>query len=153
MFEPFKPYYNSALDSWMMTNPGIPVTIFQIAKCVGYAFDNSMTPNNIKAGSRKCRIVPLHDFEDNYILMSSATIREEPLEESQAEITVEAHASNSDFGVLKAHASNGVLEVHASSADHELKKIFQQLLFLKQQNNYLGTQKHSREKPRKSCKS
>lgn len=93
MFGPFKPYYNSALDSWMMTNPGIPVTIFQIAKCVGYVFDNSMTPNNIKAGFIKCRIVPLHDFEDNCILMSSVTVREERLEESQEEITVEAHAS------------------------------------------------------------
>lgn len=108
VFGPFKTYYNSALDSWMMTNPGIPVTLFQIAECVGHAFDKSMTPNNIKAGFKKCGIVPFdrHVFGDDDFLMSSVTDREEPLRESQQEVTVGTHAGNPDTGVLEAHASN-----------------------------------------------
>ncbi|XP_044764429.1 uncharacterized protein LOC123320994 [Coccinella septempunctata] len=111
VFGPFKTYYNSALDSWMMTNPGIPVTIFQIAECVGYAFDKSMTPNNIKAGFEKCGIVPFdsHVFGDGDFRMSSVTDREEPSKTSQGEITVETPTDKSE--VLEAHTGNKEIEL------------------------------------------
>lgn len=84
VYAPFKTYYNSALDSWMMRNPGKPITIFQIAKCVGYAFDKSMTPSNIKAGFKKCGIVPFdrYVFDENDFLISNVTDRNATLEES-----------------------------------------------------------------------
>lgn len=88
VFSPFKTYYNSAIDSWMMRNPGTPITIFQIAECVGYAFDKAMTPENIKSGFKKCGIMPFdrHVFQDFEFLSSSVTDREpQSLEDIQEE--------------------------------------------------------------------
>ncbi|XP_050506003.1 uncharacterized protein LOC126884188 [Diabrotica virgifera virgifera] len=83
VYAPFKTYYNSAMDSWIITNPGKPITIFQIAECVGYAFDKFMTPSNIKAGFKKCGIVPFnqHIFDESDFLISNVTDRNEILEE------------------------------------------------------------------------
>ncbi|XP_050510821.1 uncharacterized protein LOC126887385 [Diabrotica virgifera virgifera] len=74
---PFKTYYNSAMDSWMMRNPGRPITIFQIAECV------TMTPSNRKAGFKKCGIVPFnqHTFDESDFLISNVTDRNEISEE------------------------------------------------------------------------
>ena len=35
--KPFKTYYSQAMDSWMMRNPGKPISIYEIAHCVGIA--------------------------------------------------------------------------------------------------------------------
>lgn len=34
VFGPFKAYYNSAIDSWLLRNPGIPLTIYEIGEMV-----------------------------------------------------------------------------------------------------------------------
>ncbi|KAI4454495.1 hypothetical protein MML48_9g00005239 [Holotrichia oblita] len=43
-------------------HPEIPVTIFDIARCVNYAFGKSMTPVNIKSEFRKTGIYPFDKF-------------------------------------------------------------------------------------------
>ena len=35
VFGPLKKFYNAACDSWMLEHPGKPMTIFDIARCVG----------------------------------------------------------------------------------------------------------------------
>ncbi|XP_063931371.1 tigger transposable element-derived protein 6-like [Zophobas morio] len=53
VYASFKAFYNAAIDSWMLRHPGVPFTIYQVAECVGVAFEKSMTPVNIKSGFKK----------------------------------------------------------------------------------------------------
>lgn len=74
VFYSFKAHYNAAVDSWMLCNPGIPMTIYQVGSCVGLAHERSMTPSNIKAGFKKTGIYPFDsevfttgDFLTSYV--------------------------------------------------------------------------------------
>uniref|UniRef100_A0A2H1VRL1 SFRICE_011313 n=1 Tax=Spodoptera frugiperda TaxID=7108 RepID=A0A2H1VRL1_SPOFR len=82
---PFKVYYNSAIDSWMMRNPGKPMTIYNIAECVGVAYARAMTPMNIFAAFKKCGIFPFDPeiFTDIDFMPSEVTDRPEPQVQNQ----------------------------------------------------------------------
>jgi len=50
VFGPFKRYYNVAVKSWMLDNPGKAMTIYNIPQMVGVVFARSMTIENISSG-------------------------------------------------------------------------------------------------------
>ncbi|KAJ2937102.1 hypothetical protein O0L34_g19464 [Tuta absoluta] len=77
---PFKAFYNSAVDSWLMQNPGKNFTIYNVADCVSQAYLKSMTPMNITKSFKKCGIFPFDDtiFTDIDFLPSSVTDRPPP---------------------------------------------------------------------------
>ncbi|CAB3252737.1 unnamed protein product [Arctia plantaginis] len=52
---PFKSYYNAAIDSWLLCNPGKTLSIYNVAECVGIAYMRAMTPPPWKAEPRKNR--------------------------------------------------------------------------------------------------
>lgn len=81
VFASFKAHYNSAVDSWLLHHPGIPLTIYDVAACVGLAFERSMTPSNIKSGFQKAGIYPFdkHIFSKDDFLSSAVTDRPIPL--------------------------------------------------------------------------
>lgn len=80
LLAPFKAYYNGAVDSWLLRNPGRPMTIYNIAECVGPAYMKSMTPTNIVNAFKKCGIFPYDDqlFTDADFLPSTVTDRPQP---------------------------------------------------------------------------
>ncbi|XP_050685281.1 uncharacterized protein LOC126979789 [Leptidea sinapis] len=59
---PFKSYYNAAVDSWLLRNPGQCLTISYIAECVGIAYMKAMTPINIINSFRKTGIFLFDQF-------------------------------------------------------------------------------------------
>lgn len=75
VFFPFKAHYNAATESWLIRNPGRPVTIYEIAEWLGIAFEKSMTRQDIAAGFKKAGIFPFdkHIFTNDHYLMSSVT--------------------------------------------------------------------------------
>lgn len=77
---PFKTYYNAAMDSWMLRNPGCPVTIYEVGQFIGSAFMKAMTPSNIMQSFKKCGIYPFDKniFSDEDFLPSSITDRQNP---------------------------------------------------------------------------
>ncbi|XP_022204364.2 uncharacterized protein LOC111060980 [Nilaparvata lugens] len=77
VYQPFKAYYNTAVDSWLLHHPGTPLTIYQVAQCVGIAHERAMTPANIKAGFRRSGIFPFNNnlFTDDDFLVSYVTDR------------------------------------------------------------------------------
>lgn len=77
IFKPFKNSYNTALDSWMMRNPGKPLTIYDVAACVGIAHEKALTPSIIISAFRKTRIYPYdrNIFTDDDFLPSQVTDR------------------------------------------------------------------------------
>lgn len=68
VFGPFKRHYNTAVKSWMLDNPGKPLTIYNIPQLVASAFPNAMTISNILSGFRVTGIYPhdpnVHSKED-----------------------------------------------------------------------------------------
>jgi hypothetical protein len=52
VFHSFQSHYDRAIESWLLHHPGIPLSIYQIAECVGKAFEKCMTPSNIISGFR-----------------------------------------------------------------------------------------------------
>lgn len=102
---PFKVFYNSAIDSWMMRNPGKPMTIYNVAECVGLAYARAMTPMNISAAFKKCGIYPFDPevFTDIDFLPSDVTDRPEPelqdqnLDPNIENVEIESVKSNDTF--------------------------------------------------------
>lgn len=90
VFFSFKSHYNTAIESWLLRNSGRPITIYDIASCVGVAFEKSMTPRNITSGFKKSGIYPFdkHVFTDDDFIVSSVTDRALP------EDPMVAHGSN-----------------------------------------------------------
>lgn len=74
---PFKTFYNSAMDSWLMRHPGESVSIYQVAECVGQAFLKALTPLNIVNAFKKCGIHPFDEsiFTEEDFLPSDVTDR------------------------------------------------------------------------------
>ena len=70
VYGPFKKYYNSACDGWIVGHPGRTMTIYDIAGVVGTAFPRAMTPANILSGFRVSGISPFDRFifnEDDFL--------------------------------------------------------------------------------------
>lgn len=80
IYSPFKTYYNSAMESWMLKNPGKPVTIYDLAELIGTAFTRAMTPTNIINSFKKTGIHPFDRdiFTDEDFLPSTVTDRPNP---------------------------------------------------------------------------
>ncbi|XP_026331553.1 uncharacterized protein LOC113238919 [Hyposmocoma kahamanoa] len=82
IYAQFKTFYASAMESWMMRNPGHPVTIYDVGSLIGQAFEKSMTPVNIRKSFMKTGIYPFdrHIFSEDDFMPSSVTDRPEVLE-------------------------------------------------------------------------
>ena len=70
VYGPFKKYYISACDGWIVGHPGRTMTIYDIVGVVGTAFPRAMTPANILSGFRVSGISPFDRFifnEDDFL--------------------------------------------------------------------------------------
>lgn len=80
VFGPFKRYYNTAADEWLLTHPGRPLSIYDMAELVGKAYPLAFTNVNICKGFEVNGIVPLNEniFTDDEFLSSYVTDRALP---------------------------------------------------------------------------
>ena len=46
MYGPFKRYYSSFCDSWITSNPGKPLLVYEVAELSGHAFHKAFTIEN-----------------------------------------------------------------------------------------------------------
>ena len=60
VYGPFKHYYDSEADTWMVNYPAKVMTIYDIAEIVGKALPKAITPSNITAGFRATGVVPFN---------------------------------------------------------------------------------------------
>ena len=60
MYGPFKRYYFLFCDSWMISNPGKPLSIYEVAELSGHAFPRAFTIENITSFFRCSRIHPFN---------------------------------------------------------------------------------------------
>ncbi|KAF2890041.1 hypothetical protein ILUMI_16132, partial [Ignelater luminosus] len=77
VFRSFKKFYSAACDTWMINNPGKPITIYSIAGLVGDAFPKSFTPLNISNGFKKTGMKPFNSdiFTEEDFLFAFVTDR------------------------------------------------------------------------------
>ncbi|XP_064641955.1 uncharacterized protein LOC135496524 [Lineus longissimus] len=85
IFKPFKTYCSQAMDSWMMQNPGKPISIYEIAYCVGIAHEKAMTPSNITAGFRKSGIYPFDEADFTEADFLGCAVTDRPLPEATSD--------------------------------------------------------------------
>lgn len=61
VFGPLKKYFNEACRSWLVSNPGKRITIYQIAELVGISYPNAFSINNITSGFKSTGIYPFNN--------------------------------------------------------------------------------------------
>ena len=60
MYGPFKRYYSFFCDSWITSNPGKPLSIYEVAELSGHAFHEAFTIENITFSFRSSKIHPFN---------------------------------------------------------------------------------------------
>lgn len=92
IYGPMKTRYNQACDDFMATNPGKPITIYNIAELSHKAFVQAFSKTNIMSGFHRTGIWPLNRniFSEDDFLMASVTDR--PLENENSQI----HSDNGE---------------------------------------------------------
>ena len=80
VYYPFSKYYDDAINSWMISNPGKLISIYEVASCVNSAHERALTPANIISGFRKTGIYPFdrNIFSDDDFMSSAVTDRPDP---------------------------------------------------------------------------
>jgi len=75
VYGPFKRYYSSLCDSWMTSNPGKTLSIYDIAELSGQAFQRSFTIENISSSFKSTGIFPYNPniFTDDVFLPALVT--------------------------------------------------------------------------------
>lgn len=83
VFGPLKKAVNRACDSWMVSNPGKSMTIYDIPGILTTAYPQAMTIQNIQSGCRTTGIWPFNRdiFSDTDFAPSLVTDREYPIDE------------------------------------------------------------------------
>lgn len=122
VYAPFKAHYNSAVDSWLLHHPGKPMTIYEVAQCVGLTHEWALTPSNIKAGFKATGIFPFDDkvFTDNDFLFSYVTDRENQTAPSM--MPQSSWNVPSNYGKAKL-AKNSNEPIEASSVDSHCLRV------------------------------
>ena len=109
VFGPFRRYYSTAIKSWIVDNPGKPMSIFNILEMVAKAFPKAMTIENITGGFRATGIFPfdpnVHKPSD--FVPSMVTDRPDPTTSNHtlATVTTTSHASTVEPSVVLAQVS------------------------------------------------
>ncbi|CAH2086467.1 unnamed protein product [Euphydryas editha] len=103
---PFKTYYYSALESWILQNPGKPVTIYEIARFIGHAYPRSMTPLNIFNKD----IISDEDFMPSSVTDRTVPVLSQTLPDAEVSAILDINRSNNQ-------QDSTPLEIHRSSYD------------------------------------
>lgn len=85
VFSSLKSHYNTACDDGMLAHPAQTLTIYELASCLGKAYQNSMTPRNIIKSFEVCDIYPFNSdifTEDEFL---SCFVTDRPVEASGSE--------------------------------------------------------------------
>lgn len=121
VFKPFKCFYNATMDSWMMSHPGQPVTIYEVGAFIGEAYQKAMTPMTIANAFKKTGIFPFDQtvFTDIDFLPSTVTDRPQ-----QDEIDLNSTAvDTSNTSKVANDATPDVLEKENTQSQENLSTV------------------------------
>ena len=77
VYGPFKRYFNAACDSWMLSQPGKTITIYDVAELSGQAFRKAFSHCNITSSFKATGTYPMNTniFPDDALLSAAVTDR------------------------------------------------------------------------------
>ena len=80
VYGPFKQFYTQAANNWLLNNPGIPMSINDVAEVLGKAFPQAFTNKNITSAFQNTGISPINRncFGDEDFLAAYVTDRPNP---------------------------------------------------------------------------
>jgi hypothetical protein len=80
VYGPFKKFYNRAANNYMTSNVGKCITIYEVAELTAYAFNKSMSIDNITSGFRAAGIYPFNPeiFSEDQFMPSETLIGGQP---------------------------------------------------------------------------
>lgn len=93
VYFPLKNFYNTQCASWMVSNPGQTLSIYNIASLASRAFELAFTPKNIVAGFSSTGICPLNRDVFTEIDFMSSAVTDRPLEPTSTILEEEAPKS------------------------------------------------------------
>ncbi|KAF2885411.1 hypothetical protein ILUMI_20756 [Ignelater luminosus] len=98
VFGPFKSHFNTARDTWMLKNPGVALTIYNISERIAQVFEKAFTPTNVLSGFKKRGIHLFNpiEFTDADLLSSAATDRPENMP-SDGHVIISRPEKNDDI--------------------------------------------------------
>lgn len=79
IFKPFKDFYNASMDSWLMSHPGQPVTIYELGAFIGEAYQKALTPISITNAFKKTGIFPFDRTVFTEIDFLPSTVTDRPI--------------------------------------------------------------------------
>lgn len=149
IYSPFKSYYNAAMESWLLKNPGKPVTIYDLAELIGIAFTKAMTPTNIINSFKKTGIYPFDRdiFTEEDFLPSTVTDRPDPnIIQNPLDVSLQETRENEQ--------NSSILETETCPRPLMVSPTFRQELSLETRQAYLGPEcdsQHEILKPQPQC--
>lgn len=87
-FKSFKSNYNRAADNWMISNPGMRITAFNVSELIGSSYCKSATIDKAVKGFETCGLWPFNDtiFSDEDF--SACDLTDEPLPQASLKSSV-----------------------------------------------------------------
>lgn len=115
IYSSFKARYNTAMNNWMLSNPGRTVTIYNIPSFVSTIMSQAFSQSNILSGFRKTGIHPYNPniFTDEDFLCSAVTDKEmtgelQDLEASSADSSLIAPQLDPDVTMIESASTSTV---------------------------------------------
>ena len=115
VFKPFNYFYNATMDSWMMSHPGQPVTIYDVGAFIGEAYQKAMTPMTITNSFRKAGIFPFDRTVFTEIDFLPSTVTDRPHKEDINLNSISVNKLN--ISHVTNHDSTDVLEKETSECE------------------------------------
>ena len=111
VYDPFKTYYNQAVDARMRSNCNKTFSIYDIPECVNQAYISAMTPRNIVAGFASTGIFPYNRFVFTDADFTPSLVSDRPNPEithnqNQPTDSEEASTENIDFTAVENAATS-----------------------------------------------
>ena len=96
VFGPFKANYNEACKNWLLSNPGKPLTIYDVAAITGKAYPLAFTPTNIISGFSSSGLWPINQniFPDADYFASLVSDRPNPEPNAKNDASCADHLGN-----------------------------------------------------------
>lgn len=128
IFGPLKKAINTVCDSWMRSNAGRVMTIYDIPSITKSAFDVAITAKNISAGFSATGTWPVntHIVEEADLLPSQVTDRILPNPETEQSLSVPQITENPEERTLTPNPTIGIAEndeIAAIEASRKIKNV------------------------------
>lgn len=128
VFGPLKTYFNTCCNNWFTSNPGKPISIYDVCELFGKAYPMAFTPRNIIRGFESAGIVPFNSeifTDDDYLpsFVSDRPLNQPKETEPTPSISTQNIQSPRSCDVEQGPSKNGHISISSSPTVDPLSTI------------------------------